>query len=79
MTQPTTMLRPKFYLARRDTRWDVYPQQEPVKAIAHDWYGFWDRTEDGKWFKTPESYVLLKEITEAEANAHPVKMEPAAA
>lgn len=72
MPQPTEMIRPKFYLARRDTRWDPYPSQEPIKAVALDWHGYWERWTDGKWFKTPVSYVLVKEITEDEANSYPL-------
>jgi hypothetical protein len=62
------MIRPKFYIARRDTRWDVYPQKQPEEIVAHDWHGFWAKGRDGQWFKTPTSYVLQREITEAEAN-----------
>jgi hypothetical protein len=76
MPQPTTMTHPKFYLARRDTRWDIYPQQEPLKAVAHDWHGFWERDAQVGWFKTPTSYVLAKEITEDEANAYPLVEAP---
>lgn len=72
MSQPTQMIRPKYYLARRCTRWDPYPQQEPVKAVAQDWHGFWERDAGGKWFKTPVSYVVAREISEAEANAYPL-------
>lgn len=53
----------KFYYARRDTRWDVYPQQEPVEIVAHDWYGFYALSDSGFWFKTPTSYNLGEEIT----------------
>jgi hypothetical protein len=69
MTQPTQMIRPEFFLARRDTRWDPYPSQEPLKAVALDWHGFWEQDSAGRWFKTPVSYVRVKKITEAEANA----------
>jgi len=59
----TMMSNVKFYEARRDTRWDVYPQAEPVEVVAHDWYGFWARVPaTGEWFLTPTSYVLLCEI-----------------
>jgi hypothetical protein len=58
------MIRPKFYLARRDTRWDVYPQREPLEIVAHDYYGFWARSDKGFWFKSPTSYVLQEQITE---------------
>jgi len=68
------MINPKFYLARRNTRWDVYPSEQPVKAVAHDWHGFWERTVNGEWFKTPTSYDYVREITEDEANAF---VEPA--
>lgn len=36
------MIRPKFYTARRDTRWDVYPSEEPLKVVVHNWEGFYD-------------------------------------
>jgi hypothetical protein len=29
----------EFYEARRDTRWDVYPQAEPVQSVAVEWAG----------------------------------------
>jgi len=62
------MIDPKFYIARRDTRWDVYPQQQPEEVVAHDWWGFWSKDANGNWFKTPTSYVLVREISEQEAN-----------
>lgn len=64
------MTRPKFYLARRCTRWDVYPQREPLVAIAHDYQGFWAQYEPGKWFKSPASYVFHGEISEERAVEH---------
>lgn len=72
---PTQMIRPKYYLARRDTRWDVYPAQQPLKAVALDWHGFWERAADGRWFKTPTSYILASEISEQDANAYPLASE----
>jgi len=57
----------KFYIGRRDTRWDVYPGEEPEKVVAHDWHGFWEKDSNGTWFKTPASYVLVRQIAEAEA------------
>ncbi len=65
--------KPRFYLATRDTRWDVYPNREPVEAIAHDYEGFWALTAAGEWFKTPTSYNLVREITEDEALAFPFR------
>lgn len=63
----------KFYVARRDTRWDVYPQRQPEEVVAHDWHGFWSRSKvTGEWFKTPTSYVLEREITREEAEAAPL-------
>lgn len=60
----------KFYIGRRDTRWDVYPQREPEVAVAHDWHGFWlFSREGGFWFKAPGSYVLGQQTTKAEAEA----------
>ena len=62
------MIDPKFYIARRDTRWDVYPSREPEKAIAFDWKGFWEQYEPGLWFYNPyTSYNLCREISEEEA------------
>lgn len=63
------MIQPKFYIARRNTRWDVYPQRQPEVAVAHDWHGFWSLALTGEWFKTPTSYDLGREVTEAEAIA----------
>jgi hypothetical protein len=57
----------KFYVARRDTRWDVYPQREPEQVVAHDWHGFWAWSAGGFWFKTPASFVFIREITKQEA------------
>ena len=61
----------KFYTARRCTRWDVYPQAQPLTAVAHDWYGFWtfDTRAGGGWSPTPTAYVLGKEITRDAAEA----------
>ena len=59
----------KFYLARRDTRWDVYPQAQPLEAIAYDYEGFYAQMQPGVWYATPTSYVLDREVTEAEAIA----------
>jgi len=64
-----TMIRPKFYIARRDTRWDVYPQREPEEVVAYDYYGFWKRSADGTWFQSPASYVFVREIGIVEAEA----------
>lgn len=72
-----TPINPKFYVARRDTRWDVYPQREPAVIIAHDWNGFWGRVpETGEWFKHPASFNFVKEITEAEANDPATTLAP---
>jgi len=70
-TAPTAAAphRPKYYKARRDTRWDVYPQQEPVEVVALDYQGFWAKTVRGEWFKSPASYLCGEQITEAEAAA----------
>lgn len=29
----------EFFEARRDTRWDVYPQAEPVQSVTVEWSG----------------------------------------
>jgi len=50
----------RLFWARRDTRWDVYPQQEPIELIAHNWEGFWSPLPDGSWFLTPVSYNLVE-------------------
>ena len=71
--RPVMMPDAKFYLARRDTRWDVYPGREQIEAVAHDWYGFWSfDAANGFWWKTPTSYVLENEITKSEAEAFAV-------
>lgn len=49
----------KLYWARRDTRWDPYPQQEPVQLVLHDWYGVWRPLRNGGWFLTPESMDVV--------------------
>jgi len=49
-----------LYWARRSTRWDVYPQQEPLQLVAFDYDGFWEPFPDGTWFKTPTSYALAE-------------------
>lgn len=64
-----TMIRPRYYVGKRDTRWDVYPQVQPEQVVAHDCHGFWAKAENGSWYKSPASYCLLREITEQEANA----------
>lgn len=69
---PKQMINPKFFLARRDTRWDPYPSEEPIKAVALDWHGFWERDSQGNWFKTPVSYNRIREISGPEANAYPL-------
>lgn len=56
--QKTPMKDFKTCWGRRDTRWDVYPQQEPVQLIGHDWHGFWCPLPDGTWFLTCSSYSL---------------------
>lgn len=61
------MIQPKFYIGRRDNRWDPYPSQEPEQPIAHDWHGFWAKDSKGNWFKAPVSYILVREISEEEA------------
>jgi hypothetical protein len=68
MTTPKQMMpNAKFYTARRDTRWDVYPQAQPETVVAFDWYGFWEKSNHGFWFLTPASFKLMKEITKQEA------------
>lgn len=57
----------RFYMGRRDTRWDVYPQREPLEVVAFDWYGCCLRTPEGVWFRSPVAYVLVREISKAEA------------
>ncbi len=63
----------KFYIGRRDTRWDVYPQREPSEAVGHDYWGFWTIGKSGEWFLTPTSYVFEREVTKAEAEAFHAK------
>lgn len=66
-TQHTPGRDARFYIGRIDTRWHVYPAQEPEVVVAHDWRGFYGRTASGEWFKSPVSYILVREITKAEA------------
>jgi len=63
------MIRPKFYVARRDTRWDVCPSEEPKKVIAFDYNGYWDYAPIVGWFKTPTCYNFVREITKEEADS----------
>lgn len=67
------MVRPKFYLARIDTRWHVYPQRQPLVAVALDYRGYWAFSKHGFWYKAPVSYNLEKEVTEERAVAHVVE------
>jgi hypothetical protein len=50
----------KYYRARRDTRWDVYPQQAIAEIVAYDGYTIWACTTEGIWFKAPSGYVLME-------------------
>ena len=63
------MIQPKFYVARRNTRWDVYPQREPTQVVAHDYWGFWAYDREAGWYKTPTSFDFEREITKDEADA----------
>ena len=47
--------------AQRDTRWDVYPQQEPVQLAAHNWEGWWLPCPDGTWYKSPVGFNVAGE------------------
>jgi hypothetical protein len=62
---------PKYglYWARRDTRWDVYPQREPLQLVKYEWEGFFAPTQDGQWYKTVASFDLARTATEAEIAA----------
>lgn len=52
----------KLGIGRRDTRWDVYPGQEPKQLIAHSWQGFFAWSEDVGWYKTTTSFVVCEWI-----------------
>lgn len=67
------MIRPKFYLGRRNTRWHVYPSREPLVAVAVDYRGHWAFSKHGFWYKSPSEFDLTCEVTEAEAVAHIVE------
>ncbi len=54
----TPMRSAKYYWAKLDTRWHVYPQAEPTQLVAHNWEGFWCPLPDGRWYKSPVSFVL---------------------
>lgn len=70
MPTPSAPIKPKYYFARRDTRWDVYPSQAPLEVVAHDYYGFWKYSKEfNGWWKTPTSYVFRSEIEIAGATA----------
>ncbi len=51
----------KLWWAQRSTRWDPYPQREPVKLVAHDWWGTWEPLPDGHWFLSPEPVEFVAE------------------
>lgn len=56
----------RLAVGRRDTRWDVYPQQEQEELIAHNYDGFWALLPDrSAWFKTPTSYVIQRLVDNA--------------
>jgi len=59
----------KFYVARRDTRWDPYPARHAEVAVAHDWHGFWQYDPKVGWFRSPVSFHFVRSITRAEAEA----------
>lgn len=67
--QPEGMIKPRFWIGRRDTRWDVYPQQEPQQIVAHDCHGYWEYSTNGFWFRTPRAFNFEREISRAEAEA----------
>ena len=63
MQVPTASVRgkdTKYYWGSVDTRWHVYPQRQTVQLIAHNWHGFWCPLPDGRWFKSPISFVLCE-------------------
>jgi hypothetical protein len=66
--------------AKRDTRWDVYPSEQPAVLAVHDYEGWWlpvpaghsttnaRRDEQGThWFKSPSGYYFSDA-----APAHPL-------
>lgn len=60
---PTTpnMRRFKLWWASRDTRWDVYPQQEPKQIVGFDGDYFWCPRPGGGWYRSPTSFCLVRE------------------
>jgi hypothetical protein len=58
--------RAKVVWASRDTRWDVYPQQEPVVLAAHNWDGWYLPQPDGSWFKAPGSFISAATLANPE-------------
>lgn len=49
----------KLWWAQRDTRWDVYPQQQPVELIGFNWEGYWCPQPDGTWYKSPTAFIFV--------------------
>lgn len=65
------MVRPTFYLGRTSTQWHVYPQRQPLVAVARDVnHGWWAWSKHGFWYKSPCQFNTEREVTEAEAVAH---------
>lgn len=65
----------RFFVGRRSTRWDVYPQQEHEQACALDWHGFWAMTKDGQWFKSPSSYECVRDVTREQIESDNWRLE----
>jgi hypothetical protein len=51
---------------QRDTRWDVYPQREPVQLATHNAEGFWFPQPDGTWYKSSQSYLIVGHASAAD-------------
>lgn len=44
--------------ARRDTRWDVLPCQQPDELAVYDGNHWWLPCPDGLWFRSPVGLVI---------------------
>jgi hypothetical protein len=51
--------------ARRDNRWDVYPDTQPTELAVHNYEGWWLPSHDspGMWYKSPCSYVTASDAS----------------
>ncbi len=52
-----------LYWAKRDNRWDVYPNAEPHQLVFHNYEGSWLPDPDGTWHKSCVGFVLVAEAS----------------